>query len=89
MSADGPIRVNPDALSRKRDGFPQPIPKPEPRRQSPWMSQQEVAEYLGVTPRTIREWQSTSGFPCHKVDGGTSATIRYHIEEVNVWMGGF
>lgn len=45
----------------------------------------DVAEYLGVTERTIRTWQQTHKLPYLKIGG----TVRFRRIDVERWAEGF
>ncbi len=47
-----------------------------------WLSKKMIAEYLGVTVRTVERWQH-AGLP-HRRVGGVN---RYRASEVDSWMG--
>ncbi|GAB3990076.1 helix-turn-helix domain-containing protein [Nocardioides marmoraquaticus] len=47
-------------------------PKTHPRR---WLSQQEAAEYLGVTDRTIRSYIARGDLKGHRVKGSRLVRI--------------
>jgi excisionase family DNA binding protein len=51
---------------------------------SPWFSQNQVAEYLGVTPRTIRNYISSGVLPASRVRG--SRLVRIHRDDVEALM---
>jgi excisionase family DNA binding protein len=44
----------------------------------------DVAEYLGVTERTVRTWQRTRRLPYIRIGG----TIRFSQREVEAWVAG-
>jgi excisionase family DNA binding protein len=58
-----------------------------PKRTAPgratrrWLSQQEAAEYLGVTDRTIRNYVARGLVPAHRIRG--SRLIRFDINELD------
>lgn len=45
----------------------------------------QVADYLGVTTRTVRTWQLHLRLPHLKIGG----TVRYHPDEVRRWTEQF
>jgi excisionase family DNA binding protein len=51
---------------------------------SPWLSQKQVADYLGVTDRTIREYITRGDLPASRVRG--SRLIRIHRDDVEALM---
>jgi excisionase family DNA binding protein len=50
----------------------------EPRR---WLTQLEVAEYLGVTDRTVRNYIARGDLPAHRVRGSRLLRIDLHDVE--------
>ena len=51
--------------------------KPEP-----WVSSKEIAEHLGVTIDTIRNWIKKEIIPCHQV----GRLWKFKISEVDAWV---
>lgn len=47
-----------------------------------WVSSKEVAEHLGVTIDTIRNWIKKEMIPCHKV----GRLWKFRISEVDAWV---
>ena len=47
-----------------------------------WVSLEEIAEYLGVKPPTIRGWLKKKDLPAYKVGG----VWRFRYSEVNEWI---
>lgn len=46
-----------------------------------WFSVAEIAEYLGVSPNTIRKWIRTGKIPFCRLNGA----IRFDINEIEQW----
>lgn len=52
-------------------------------RNSPWLSTQEVADYLNISIDTVRHWRYRGTGPAgHKA----GRHIRYHVDDVDRWM---
>ena len=49
-----------------------------------WMDIHEVAEYLGLSERTIRKYRSTGKLPAYRVAG--EKVLRFRIEDVDALM---
>jgi excisionase family DNA binding protein len=47
-----------------------------------YLSQADVADYLKVSPRTIRRWSQTLGLPSHKIGD----IVRFRRDEVDAWV---
>lgn len=45
----------------------------------------DVAEYLGVTERTVRTWQHSQRLPYLKIGG----TVRFRPSDVRTWIDRF
>lgn len=52
--------------------------------QSPWMTRQEAAEYLGVSVRTLSTWACTGGGPAYSLPRPRMA--RYHKDDLDQWL---
>jgi hypothetical protein len=51
------------------------------------LTQQDVADYLQTTVRTLRRWRTErTGPPYVKWGTGASAKIRYRLEAVDAWL---
>lgn len=61
-----------------------PIPPPE--ISGAILNDPEAAQFLGVTPRTLRLWRRKRGLPHHKI---TAKVIRYRTEDLHEWLNGF
>lgn len=48
----------------------------------PFVGAEVVAEFLSLSPRTIRGWASRGRIPCFKRNG----TVRYRLSEVSDWF---
>lgn len=48
----------------------------------PWVSLEEVAEYLGVTKDTIRNWIKKTDIPAHKI----GRQWKFKLSEVDEWV---
>lgn len=48
----------------------------------PWLSADDIAEYLGVTKDTIYAWISEKGMPAHKV----GRLWKFQASEVDDWV---
>ena len=46
----------------------------------------EIAEFLGVQPRTIEKWTSGRRIPHIRV---SHRCVRYNLEEVDAWFNSF
>jgi excisionase family DNA binding protein len=49
---------------------------------SPWMSPEEAAAYLGVSPGTVRNWTSAKYIPFSK----RGRVVRYHRDAIDRWL---
>lgn len=47
-----------------------------------WVSTKEIAQHLGVTVETIRNWIKKETIPCHKV----GKLWKFKISEVDAWV---
>ncbi len=47
-----------------------------------WVSTKEIAQHLGVTIETIRNWIRKETIPCHKV----GKLWKFKISEVDAWV---
>jgi phage terminase Nu1 subunit (DNA packaging protein) len=66
-----------------RQGRPEVVvPFRRPGRQEPWVSAQRVANYFGVSVRTVQRWKS-QGVPC--LDHG--GIVRFRLSSVETWLG--
>lgn len=50
--------------------------------ESPWLTPQEAADYLGIAVGTLRNWTSNGVVPYAKRGG----VVRYHREELDHWL---
>lgn len=57
------------------------LPNP-PRRE--WMTRTMVADYLGVSLRTVDSWTKDRGLPAHK----RGNAVRFDRAEVDDWFSG-
>lgn len=47
----------------------------------------ELAEWLGVSPATVRDWRvDGKGPPAVKLGEGRNAAVRYRREDVEEWL---
>ena len=46
------------------------------------MNTEEIAEYLGFSPNTIRAWVKRRCVPFIKLNGG----VRFDMDEINSWV---
>lgn len=53
-----------------------------PELRERWYSLEEIAEYLGVTKDTIRNWIRKKSIPAHKV----GRLWKFKLEEVDEWV---
>lgn len=53
-----------------------------PELKERWYSLEEIAEYLGVTKDTIRNWIRKKSIPAHKV----GRLWKFKLEEVDEWV---
>lgn len=51
--------------------------------QRKYMTQPEVAEYIGVSVATIRNWMRDREFPCLRVN---HSVVRFDRDQVDAWM---
>lgn len=54
----------------------------ENNKPEPWVSSKEIAEHLGVTIDTIRNWIKKETIPCHQV----GRLWKFKISEIDVWV---
>lgn len=47
-----------------------------------WLRQTEIAAWLGVSTKAVRDWTQRRGFPVRRVDNSRF----YHIGEVSRWL---
>jgi len=47
-----------------------------------WSSLEEIADYLGVTKDTIRNWIKKSNIPAHKI----GRQWKFKLSEVDEWV---
>lgn len=47
-----------------------------------WSSLEEIAEYLGITKDTVRNWIKKSDIPAHKI----GRQWKFKISEVDEWV---
>ena len=51
------------------------------------MTRNEIATKLGVTPKTIFEWQKQEGFPKTKISiGGLKWRWDFNLSQVRAWL---
>jgi excisionase family DNA binding protein len=55
---------------------------PEEVKPEPWLSVDDIAEYLSVKPDTIYKWISRKEFPAHKA----GKLWRFRASEVDSWV---
>ncbi len=48
----------------------------------PWVSLEEVAEYLGVNKDTVRNWIKKTDIPAHKI----GRKWKFKLSEVDEWI---
>ncbi|MCT2222989.1 helix-turn-helix domain-containing protein [Microbacterium paraoxydans] len=48
----------------------------------PWLSADDIADYLGVTKDTIYSWIADKGMPAHKV----GRLWKFQTSEVDAWV---
>jgi excisionase family DNA binding protein len=48
----------------------------------PWVSLEEVAEYLGVNKDTVRNWIKKTDIPAHKI----GRKWKFKLSEVDEWV---
>lgn len=53
-----------------------------PELKERWYSLEEIAEYLGVTKDTIRNWIRKKSIPAHKV----GCLWKFKLEEIDEWV---
>lgn len=46
----------------------------------------ELSEYLGINVQTLRTWRKRCIGPNYIKAEGKKGMIRYHIEDINIWM---
>lgn len=51
-----------------------------------WMTQVKAAAYMGVTPRTIRNW-TKAGLPSRKLGKASGSTRLYRQSDLDAWNG--
>jgi hypothetical protein len=71
-----PSHLPPDAESGDRL-----IPFPQRPGREPWWPKKKLAEYFGVSERTIERW-TAEGMPCLR----SRRTIRYRASDSEVWL---
>lgn len=49
---------------------------------TPWLTPEDVAEYLGVSSDRVRGWIASGSIESHRVPGGTRG-IRVHRDDVD------
>lgn len=54
------------------------------RVSEPWLSADDIADYLGVTKDTIYAWIADKGMPAHKV----GRLWKFQASEVDDWVRG-
>ena len=59
------------------------LSRPSPPDTSPWLSADQVAAYLSISLRSVREWTRRGQMPCHYLPG---RLVRYHRDEVDTWL---
>lgn len=52
------------------------------RRGSPYLSPDQAAFYLGVSPRTLQEYRTAGTGPRFRRH---SRHVRYHIDDLDIW----
>jgi excisionase family DNA binding protein len=62
-----------------------PIPAPQPPKRV-WVTQVYVANHLGVTTRTVREWTADGRLTGYRLN---SKFVRYDLNEVDAAMQPF
>ncbi len=55
---------------------------PQRSAHEPWWRKKQLAEWLGVSERTIERW-TADGMPCRRIH----RTVRYRPSEVEAWIG--
>ncbi len=58
---------------------------PRPPDTAPWLTAKELADYLSISLRSVREWTRQGKMPCHYLPG---RLIRYHKDEIDTWLQG-
>jgi excisionase family DNA binding protein len=53
--------------------------------ESPWLNIDAAAEYLSVSPGTLRNWRSAGSGPRYRMVG---RIVRYHRDDLNTWLSG-
>lgn len=51
-------------------------------RYSPWMTVEQLADYLSVSPKTIRNWVSQKYIPHAK----RGRIVRFHRDRIDAWL---
>lgn len=54
----------------------------ENKHSEPWVSTKEIAQHLGVTIDTIRNWIKKETIPCHQV----GRLWKFKVSEVDAWV---
>lgn len=49
---------------------------------TPWLTVEEVAEYLSVSPGTVRNWVSQQYIPHAK----RGRVVRFHRDQIDAWL---
>ena len=58
------------------------LPDSVERPNSPWMSPQEAADYIGISLGTLRNWTSARFVPFAK----KGRVVRYHRDAIDAWL---
>lgn len=62
-----------------------PLPQEAPERNSPWLTAEQLAEYLSISYSTVAHWVATGVVPCHYIPPGFRL-VRFHRDEIDDWM---
>jgi len=46
-------------------------------------TERQAADYLGITPRTLRQWRNTRGVPHIRLTG---KIVRYRMSDLQNWI---
>lgn len=50
------------------------------------MTPAEAADYLSVTPQTLRVYERDLGLPVHRLGDGPKAQRRFYLAELDEWV---